>query len=143
MNAQNDQELAKKITALLDRGNVELRQGAAYKLQLARQAALAKMAGRSDAPLQSPAGVLAGAGAMGGTGTFGNAGSGRRSLLTNFRVWLAVLVIAGGAYFYDYWSVLQRATEIAELDSALLGSDLPFDALLDKGFENWLKRAGQ
>ena len=141
MNAQNDQELVKKITALLDRGNDELRQGTAYKLQLARQAALSKMAERGDAPLRTPAaaGVLAGAGGTGSLGTIG----GKRRLLTDFRVWLAVLALAGGAYFFDYWSVLQRASEIAELDAQLLGSDLPVDAFLDKGFENWLKRAGQ
>ena len=139
MNTQNDQELAKKITALLDQSNNELRQGTAYKLQLARQAALEKMARRGDAPLQVPTGVLAGAG---GTGTFGNP-DGKRRLLTDFRVWLAVLVIAGGAYFSDYWQVLQRAGEIAEIDAQLLGSDLPFDAFLDSGFENWLKRTGQ
>lgn len=136
MNIQNDQELAKKITALLDRGNNDLRQGTAYRLQLARQAALAKMAERADAPLtaSSPALALAG-----GAGTVG----GKRRLLTDFRLWLGVLAIAGGAYFYDYWTVLQQASEIAELDSALLGSDLPVDAFLDKGFENWLKRSGQ
>jgi len=136
VNIQNDQELAKKITALLDRGNNDLRQGTAYRLQLARQAALAKMAERADAPLtaSSPALALAG-----GAGTVG----GKRRLLTDFRLWLGVLAIAGGAYFYDYWTVLQQASEIAELDSALLGSDLPVDAFLDKGFENWLKRSGQ
>ena len=139
MNTQNEEELARKITALLDRSNAELRQGTAYKLQLARQAALARMAARGDSPLEAPSGILAGAG---GTGTLGNMGTNRR-LLTDFRLWLGILALAGAAYFYDYWTVLQQASEIAELDSALLGSDLPFDAFLDKGVENWLKRAGQ
>jgi Protein of unknown function (DUF3619) len=136
VNTQNDQELAKKITALLDRGNNDLRQGTVYKLQLARQAALAKMAGRSDSPQTATVHGLATAG---GTGTIGS----MRRLVTDFRLWLAVLIIAGGSYFYDYWTILQQASEIAELDSALLGSDLPVDAFLDKGFENWLKRSGE
>lgn len=136
MNIQNDQELAKKITALLDQGTSDLRQGTVYKLQLARQAALAKMAGRSESPQTTTAQVLATAG---GTGTMG----GGWRLVTDLRLWLGVLIIAGGAYFYDYWTILQQASEIAELDSALLGSDLPVDAFLDKGFENWLKRSGQ
>ena len=139
MNTQNDQELAKKITALLDSSNNELRQGTAYKLQLARQAALEKMARRGGDPMNVTSGVLAG---VGGTGTFGNPAPKRR-LLTDFRVWLAILVLAGGAYSYDYWRVLERASEIAEIDAQLLGSDLPFDAFLDNGFENWLKRTGQ
>lgn len=136
MKSENDQELAKKITALLDQSNSELRQGTVYKLQLARQAALARMAGRDDSPQLVGAHVLATAG---GPGTMGS----RWRLATDFRLWLGVLVIAGGAYFYDYWTILQQASEIAELDSALLGSDLPLDAFLDKGFENWLKRSGQ
>ena len=136
MKIQSDQELAKKMTALLDQGATSLRQGTLYRLQLARQVALAKMAGRSDSPQVASDNVLVTAG---GTGTMG---SQRRSVL-DFRLWLAVLVIAGGVYFYDYWTILQQASEIAELDSALLGSDLPVAAFLDKGFENWLKRSGQ
>ena len=54
-----------------------------------------------------------------------------------------LLIVVGGLYVFDYWTTLQQASEIAELDSALLGSDLPVDAFLDKGFENWLKRSGQ
>jgi hypothetical protein len=135
---QNDQDvLGKKISALLDRSASELRQGTAYRLQLARQAALEKMAGRRDDPIAAHSGVLAGAG---GTGTFGTDAPKRR-LLTDLRVWIAILVLAGGAYVYDYWKVMERASEIAELDAQLLGSDLPFDAFLDSGFENWLKRS--
>jgi hypothetical protein len=136
VNTQNDQELAKKITALLDQGTNDLRQGTVYKLQLARQAALARMAGRSDSPRTTTAPALATAG---GPGTMGS----RWRLVADFRLWLGVLIIVGGTYFYDYWTILQQASEIAELDSALLGSDLPVDAFLDKGFENWLKRSGQ
>ena len=136
MSMQNDdQYLAKKITAHLDRGASELRQGTAYRLQLARQAALARMDGATDAPLSAtaPALEMAGVGATGGA----------RRLVTDFRFWLAAAFLVGGIYLYDYWSVEQQASEIAELDSALLGSDLPVDAFLDKGFENWLKRSGQ
>jgi hypothetical protein len=136
VSTQNDQELAGKITALLDRGTNDLRQGIVYKLQLARQAALAKMAGRSNSPQTTAEHVLA---LAGGSGTLG----GMRRFVTDFRLWLGVLIIVGGVYFYDYWTILQQASEIAELDSALLGSDLPVDAFLDKGFENWLKGSGQ
>jgi len=37
----NQLETAKKITAYLDKGTAQLKAGTAYKLQLARQAALA------------------------------------------------------------------------------------------------------
>jgi hypothetical protein len=135
MKIDKEQELARKITSRLDQGMAELRQGTAYRLQSARQAALARMAERAERPLHAPALEWK---TTGGHGTLG-----RRNFLTDYRLWLAIFVIAGGIYFYNYWTVLQQASEIAELDSALLGSDLPFDALLDKGFENWLNRSGQ
>ena len=135
MKIDKEQELARKITSRLDQGMAELRQGTAYRLQGARQAALARMAERAEKPLHAPALAWATAGGQGALG--------RRKLLADYRLWLAIFVIAGGIYVYNYWTVLQQASEIAELDSALLGSDLPFDALLDKGFENWLNRSGQ
>jgi len=137
MKLQDEQDLARKVTARLDQGTSMLRQGTAYRLQSARQAALERMAELArgpDQPIAARDAVLAG-----GAGTLGRS----RSWLTDYRLWLAVLVVACGVYFYNYWSILEQASEIAELDSALLGSDLPFDALLDKGFENWLNRSGQ
>ena len=95
------------------------------------------MAELADSPKHAAALEWAAAGA--GSGTIGRA----RNWLTDYRLWLAILAVAGGMYFYNYWTVLQQASEIAELDSALLGSDLPLDAFLDKGFENWLNRSGQ
>ena len=136
MKPRDDQELAKKITALLDRETNELRQGTVYRLQLARQAALASMADRSDSPKTTTEHALA---VAGGSGSLG----GVRNFAIDLRLWLGVLVIIGGVYFYDYWTNFQQASEIAELDVALLGSDLPIDAFLDKGFENWLKRSRQ
>ncbi len=64
----DDRDFAKKITTYLDRGTAELRAGTAYKLQLARQAALARL---TDPKRQTRAQwALAGA----GTGTVGGAG---------------------------------------------------------------------
>lgn len=136
MNTQDQNELARKIISRLDQGMTELRQGTAYRLQSARQIALERMAESGTSPKRSTA--IEWATASGGTGT-----AGRRSWLTDYRLWLAICVVAGGMYFYNYWTILQQASEIAELDTALLGSDLPFDAFLDKGFDNWLNRSGQ
>ena len=140
MNTKDEQDLARKITSRLDLGTSMLRQGTAYRLQSARQAAMARMgelAQGSVTALTQPSGVLSSS-----AGTLGTAGR-TKSWLTDYRLWLAVLAIAGGMYFYNYWTILQQASEIAELDSALLGADIPFDALLDKGFENWLNRSSQ
>jgi hypothetical protein len=51
---------------------------------------------------------------------------------------LAVLA-AGGAALYT-WQQNQRAAELVEIDSLLLTDDLPIDAYLDRGFQNWLKK---
>jgi len=133
MNQQDQDELARRIAAKLDESAAGIRQGAAYRLQSARQAALARMADGADAPLAARAPALSAAG-IGGT-------MGRtRHWLTDYRLWLAVLVVAGGLYVYDYWAILKEASDVAEVDSALLAGELPFDAFLDKGFENWLNR---
>jgi hypothetical protein len=50
----------------------------------------------------------------------------------------AVLVVAvAGVY---NWQEKQRLAEIVELDALLLTDDLPIDAYLDRGFQNWLKK---
>ena len=50
----------------------------------------------------------------------------------------AVLIVAVAGIYN--WQEKQRLAEIVELDSQLLTDDLPIDAYLDRGFENWLKK---
>ena len=50
-----------------------------------------------------------------------------------------VLLIASGAALYT-WQQNQRAAELEEIDAQLLTDDLPIDAYLDRGFQNWLKK---
>ena len=49
------------------------------------------------------------------------------------------LLIGSGAAIYT-WQQNQRAAEVEEIDSMLLTDDLPIDAYLDRGFQNWLKK---
>jgi hypothetical protein len=126
----NEIETAKKITAYLDSGTTQLKAGTAYKLQAARQAAL-------DAVwLPEHSSELALAGARGG-GWFG----GGRPLVGDARLWIGILLIVGGFLFYQSWQVAQQTGEIEETDAALLTSDLPIEAYLDRGFQNWLRQA--
>jgi hypothetical protein len=37
------------------------------------------------------------------------------------------------------WQQNQRQAEFEEIDAQLLGDELPIDAYLDRGFQNWLK----
>jgi len=124
----NEHEIAKKITGYLDRGTAGLKAGTAYRLQRAREAALDRLSALQHAPALA----LAGAG--------GNFGGGRR-LLADARLWLSVLLLVGGMLSYQYWQTNQQQRDIEETDAAILSSELPIEAYLDRGFQAWLKRS--
>jgi Protein of unknown function (DUF3619) len=124
----NQIETAKKITAYLDKGTAQLKAGTAYKLQVARQAALDAM----RLPQRSSELALA-------DGRSGSLGSGR-PLIGDARLWIGILVIVGGVLFFQNWQITQQTRDIEETDAALLTSELPIEAYLDRGFQNWLKQ---
>jgi len=121
----NEREIAKKLTGYLDQGLTGLKPGIAYRRQRARQAALARSEPRRVADL-----AFAGSGG----GTLG----GHRNLLTDVRIWIGVLLLVGGTLYFQYWQSTQVVREIVETDAALLTSELPIEAYLDRGFQNWL-----
>ena len=85
----NEREIAKKITGYLDHGTAELKAGVAYKLQLARHEALARVA----EPKKASELALSGA----GTGTV----EGGRHLLADARLWIGILLIVGSVVYYQ------------------------------------------
>jgi hypothetical protein len=123
----NQNEIAKKITTYLDKGTAELKAGTAYKLQAARQAALDAM----RLSERSPELAVAGAGGR----WFGG-----RPLFADARLWIGMLLIVGAVLFFQNWQLTQQTREIVETDAALLTSELPIEAYLDRGFQNWLKQ---
>ena len=129
----NDDDFAKKITAYLDQGTANLKAGVAYRLQSARQEALARLAD----PERAASLGLAGAHSGGGSGTLGG-----RSFWTSGRLWIGVAMIAAAGFGYQQWHAYQQLNDLEETDAAILSSDLPIDAYLDRGFQNWLKRTG-
>jgi len=129
-----DSDFAKKLTGYLDDGTAKLKAGTAYRLQLARQEALARIADPQRASAARMAPALAGAGA--GTGTAGHG----RAPRSNVKLWLGILVIVAAGVGYQQWQAYQQVKDLAETDAAILSSDLPIDAYLDRGFQNWLKR---
>jgi len=131
MTIDND-NFSKKLTAYLDIGAAELKAGTAYRLQNARAAALARLAG-SDG-IRAPESRLAHAFA----GSGGSSSSGGRSLWTNARLWLGIAIIVAAGFGYQQWQVYQQVNDLVELDAQILSSDLPIDAYLDQGFRNWL-----
>lgn len=125
----DEREIAKKITAYLDLGATRLKSGTAYRLQLARREALAALAE------PEPAADLALAGASGGPSP------GKRHILADARVWIGVLMIVGAVLYFQYWQSMQQVRDIEETDAAILTSDLPIEAYLDRGFPAWLKHS--
>ena len=129
-----DQDFAKKITTYLDHGTANLKAGIAYRLQAARQEALARLADP-----QRAAGLgLAGAHSGGGSGTLG----GGRSFWASGRLWIGIALIVAAGFGVQQWQAYQQLNDLEETDSAILSSDLPIDAYLDRGFQNWLKHTG-
>jgi Protein of unknown function (DUF3619) len=126
--AMNELHFARRIRHHLDQ-STRLDRGLAQKLAAARSLALTR-----QRPEPTP--VLAWA-----DNVFGNGGGwsgigwqiGARVLLPA----AALIVAVAGIY---NWQEKQRLAEIVELDSQLLTDDLPIDAYLDRGFENWLKK---
>ena len=127
----DDREFAKKIATYLDHGARGLKAGTAYKLQLARAAALAVLAD----PKREAKPQLALAGA--GTGTVG----GGQGVRIGVRYWLGILAVVLAVFGFQQWQAYQQLRDIEDTDAAILSSDLPIDAYLDRGFQNWLKRA--
>ena len=125
----DESEISTKITRYLDSSTAELKAGTAYRLQLAREQALARLADPERASQMALAG--AGGGSMGGG----------RHVLADVRIWIGVLLIVGGVLYYQYWQTAQQTREIADTDAAILTSDLPIEAYVDRGFQNWLKHS--
>ena len=132
MTTQDD-EFAKKITAYLDRGAADLKAGTAYRLQLARAAALARLTEPQRAAELRVAGANAGA----GSGTAG----GDRRIWASGRLWIGIALIVAAGFGYQQWQAYQQQNELEDTDAAILSSDLPIDAYLDQGFQNWLRHA--
>jgi hypothetical protein len=51
----------------------------------------------------------------------------------------AIALLVSFAAIYT-WQQNQRVAEVEELDALLLTDELPIDAYLDRGFQNWLKK---
>jgi len=55
------------------------------------------------------------------------------------RVVLPVVMLAVAAFGIYRWQESQRLAEVVDIDTQLLTDDLPIDAYLDRGFQNFLK----
>ncbi|MBK7794305.1 MAG: DUF3619 family protein [Betaproteobacteria bacterium] len=135
----NEQYFAEKIAGYLDRGNDGLKAGTAYKLQQARAQALARLAEREHAPGMT----LAGAHGLAGGPVADAAGRSRHPHWASRGLWIGIALIIAGSVAFQQWQATQQVQELEETDAAILSSDLPIDAYLDRGFQNWLKHVAE
>jgi hypothetical protein len=128
---QQDHELAEKVVALLNQGTQQLDAGTTAKLLNARKQALAHF---NEQPEHSLAFEWATQSASRIAEPFSY----------NLRAWavlLALLVTLAGAVAWQSFST--QGSDIADIDEALLTSELPINAYLDRSFDSWLKRPAQ
>lgn len=123
----NEQQFGNRIRHLLNQG-LELDPGARERLRAARQQALERQRAE-PVPLARWAGNV--------FGSF----DGWRGVSTRVLLPVAVLVLAVSGIYT--WQEKRRVAELVEIDSQLLSDDLPIDAYLDRGFQNWLKTQGR
>jgi len=121
----NEQQITYRIKQLLNRG-LDLDADKLARLKAAREAALVRQRVGSRVPLLAWA-----------DNVIGKSG-GPSALIPRVLLPMAVLIL--GLIAVNQWRDSQLAAEIEEIDTAVLTSDLPIDAYLDKGFDAWLKR---
>jgi hypothetical protein len=121
----NEHEFGYKIKQQLNR-SLDLEPAVRDRLKTARAQALARQR------VSEPVFALAWADALVGR-LSGNPAS------AGIAVAGAVLILA--LVGIQYWQHTPTVEEIADIDAALLSSELPINAYLDKSFDTWLKRS--
>lgn len=121
----NESKFGQQIKQQLDQA-LDFDPATLNRLKVAREHALARQR------TAEPAFVLAWADAVVGRLSGNPASAG--VALAGAALILALLGI-------QYWQRTPSVEEIAEIDAALLSSDLPINAYLDKSFDTWLKRS--
>ena len=120
----SEHELASRIVQRLERGLDEIDPRTLARLHSARAAAVERMQAE-------PASLLAGAGAAGALWL-------SRHFSPRYLLPIVGMVLTVSAMVY--WQQQQRFEDPVQIDAKLLASDLPIDALLDKGLDTWLTR---
>ena len=120
----NEPQFGNRVRQVLNQG-LKIDASVASRLKAAREQALARQR-------PEPAPALAWAdnivGSLGGW-------SG-----VSLRVLLPVVVLVAALSGIYTWQQTQRLAEVEDIDAQLLTDDLPPEAYLDRGFQNWLNK---
>lgn len=118
----NELQFPYKVKHFLDLGAEAIDPATSGKLFAARQRALSRV------PVHASRLGLAGFGHVSLSG-----------LWPAVRSAVALVMLAAGVAGTSYWDAQAQATETVDVDTALLADDLPINAYLDRGFNEWLK----
>jgi hypothetical protein len=121
----NESKFGYQIKQQLNRA-LDLEPATLKRLKVARERALARQ--RMAEPVFALAWVDGVVGRMSGNAASASVALAGAAL---------ILALAG----IQYWQQTPTVEEIEEIDAALLTSDLPINAYLDKSFDTWLKRS--
>lgn len=121
----NELHFASRIRQILNQGTSTIDASRAQQLKAARELALSRQRPEPATTVRWADNVLGNGWSWGGLSA---------------RVLLPVLVLVIASVGIYRWQENQRLAEVIELDSQLLTDDLPIDAYLDRGFQNWLKK---
>lgn len=124
-----EEQFARQICHVLDRGTEELDHGIAERLRATRERALQHQH------------VLAAGPAIVGVGGTALLGGGEEK--HPLRTLLLILAIILGMAISYYWNSFEQVDQNETIDSALLADDLPPKAYLDPGFQAWLSHYAQ
>lgn len=125
----NEPQFASRIRQILNHGMTRIEAGTAEKLKAARRLALERQR-PEPAPALRPAERWAD-NVLGSGWSWGSVST---------RVVLPAVILVFAAFGIYRWQESQRLAEVIEIDSQLLTDELPIDAYLDRGFQNWLKK---
>ena len=131
IQSQLEDRFGRQVAARLAAGTAEIPYNVTERLRAARVQAVAR---RKQAQLRTASSVVASGGAA--AMTFGDGG---QSLWNRIASALPLIALAAGLILIHTIENDRRASEVAEVDAALLTDDLPPSAYADPGFVQFLK----
>ena len=140
IQAQQQDGFGLRVAARLAAGAAEMPYEITERLRAARTQAVAnrkRVASLHTAPAVSISGASNGTATL----TFGDDGG--QSFWSRIGSALPIIALAAGLILIHTFENDRRASEVAEVDAALLTDDLPPSAYADPGFVQFLKSGGQ
>jgi len=123
-------QFGRAVARRLSAGTDEMSYEARERLRAARVRALAARKQEEAAPVTL------------GRGGAATLGFGERTWFNRIASVLPLVILAAGLVFIHTFQTERRASELAEVDAALLTDDLPPAAYADPGFVQYLKSGG-